>query len=262
MTLEPLDNRTALITGASAGIGRAFAEEYASEGVNLLIVARRNDPLQLLASQLRSKYGIDVQVWVGDLAIPGTPQSLFDYLTEQNIQVDILVNNAGFGVPGNLCEVEWDRHRETIEVMGAAPVQLCYFIAPAMQEKRSGRIINVSSLAAFVPPHAGGTLYYPLKSYLAQFSIALRAEMKPSGVHVTAVCPGFTRTGFQAAAGGTVESVTIPKWMWSEPNDVAATAIRAVEKNQPICIPGFFNKAVALFFKIIPGSLGRKIVGE
>ncbi|MCA0927927.1 SDR family NAD(P)-dependent oxidoreductase [Ruegeria profundi] len=260
--METPNNRTALITGASSGIGQAFAEEYASKGVNLVIVARRNDPLQKLASRLRSQHGIDVVVWTGDLAIPETPRRLFDYLTGQHIHVDILVNNAGFGVPGNLCEVEWDRHREAIEVMGAAPVRLCYLFAPTMQERRSGWIINVSSLAAFVPPHAGGTLYYPLKSYLARFSIALRAEMKASGVHVTAVCPGFTHTGFQAAAGGTVESVAIPKWMWSEPNDVAAAAIRAVEKNQPICIPGLFNKAVALFFKVIPGALGRKIVGE
>ncbi|WP_170606317.1 SDR family NAD(P)-dependent oxidoreductase [Ruegeria arenilitoris] len=259
--IVPSNRRTALITGASSGIGLAFAEEYAREGVNLVIVARRNDPLQQLASQLRSKHGIKVQVWAGDLADPETPHRLFNFLSERQIPVDILVNNAGFGVPGNLCEVEWSRHRDTIEVMAAAPVQLCYLFAPAMRERRSGQIINVSSLAALLPPHAGGTLYYPLKSYLAQFSLALRAELKATGVNVCAVCPGFTRTGFQTAAGGTVESVTIPTWMWSQPNDVAVAAIRAVRKNQPICIPGLFNKTVALFFKLMPASIGRMIVG-
>ncbi|MCA0869977.1 SDR family oxidoreductase [Seohaeicola saemankumensis] len=253
---------TALITGASSGIGQAFAEEYAKRGLDLIVVARKADPLQLLADRLGAQHGVTVTVMPGDLTDPETPLRIFDQLSARHINVDILVNNAGFGVPGNLCDVAWPRHRDTIEVMASAPVRLCHLFAPAMQKRRSGRIINVASLSAFLPPHAGGTLYYPVKSYLAQFSLALRAEMKADGINVTALCPGFTHTGFQDAAGGTVESVAIPKWMWSDANDVAQAAIRAVERNKPICIPGVFNKAVAVFFKIMPGAVGRFIVGR
>lgn len=253
--------KTALITGAASGIGRAFAEEYARRGCDLALLGRRVDPLQTLADRLGERHGTTVTVCPGDLADPETPQRLFDHLSGQKIGVDILVNNAGFGVPGDLCNVAWQRHRDTIEVMATAPTRLCHLFAPAMQTRKAGRIINVSSLSALLPPHAGGTLYYPVKSYLAQFSLALRAEMKASNVHVTALCPGFTRTGFQEAAGGTVESVAIPQWLWSDPQDVARAAIRAVDRNTAICIPGAFNKAVAVFFKIMPGSVGRLVVG-
>ncbi|MGD9295579.1 MAG: SDR family NAD(P)-dependent oxidoreductase, partial [Roseobacter sp.] len=169
-------------------------------------------------------------------------------------------NNAGFGVPGELCDIEWHRHRDTIEVMATAPVHLCHLFAPAMQQRGSGHIINVSSLSAILPPHAGGTLYYPVKAFLHKFSIAFRAEMRSSGVWVTSLCPGFTRTGFQQAAGGTVEKVTPPTWTWSDPDAVARAGIRAVERNKPICVPGLLNKIIALLFKVLPGSVGRLLV--
>jgi short-subunit dehydrogenase len=253
--------KTALITGASSGIGRAFAEEYARSDLDLVLVARRDAPLQELADLLRKRNGITAHVLPADLADAATPEELFDHLRARTIQIDVLVNNAGFGVPGNLIDVDWSRHRDTIEVMARAPVHLCHLFAPGMLSRGAGRIINVSSLAATLPPHAGGTLYYPVKAYLLQFSLALRTEMKAQGVHVTALCPGFTHTGFQVAAGGTVESVAVPKWLWSEPNHVARAAIAAVEKNKPVCIPGAFNKAVAGFFKISPAPLGRLLVG-
>ncbi|MDU8946235.1 SDR family NAD(P)-dependent oxidoreductase [Ovoidimarina sediminis] len=253
--------KTALITGASSGIGRAFAEEYARRGLDLVLVARRAAPLQDVAEMLRKRNGIAAHVFPADLADPATPDHLFDHLSAQNLEVDVLVNNAGFGVPGNLIDVDWSRHKDTIEVMAAAPVHLCHVFAPRMLSRGSGRVINVSSLSAYLPPHAGGTLYYPVKSYLLQFSLALRAELKGQGVHVTALCPGFTHTGFQAAAGGTVESVAVPKWLWSASSDVARAAMGAVEKNKPVCIPGAFNKTVAAFFKITPAPLGRFFVG-
>lgn len=258
---EPASRRVALITGASSGIGRSFAEEYAKRGVDLVIVARRPEPLDALAARLRSDHKVNVTVLPVDLSDPETPQRLFDALSERSIEVDVLVNNAGFGVPGELCDIEWQRHRDTIEVMATAPVRLCHLFAPAMQRRGSGHIINVSSLSAMLPPHAGGTLYYPVKAFLHQFSIAFRAEMRASGVSVTSLCPGFTRTGFQQAAGGTVEKVSPPTWSWSDPNAVARAGIRAVERNKPICVPGLLNKTIALVFKVLPGPVGRLLVG-
>lgn len=252
--------RVALVTGASSGIGKAFAEEYARLGVDLVIVARTIEPLNALAAQLRTEHQVSVTVFAGDLSDPQTPQVMFDILLKKAIKVGILVNNAGFGVPGELCDIEWHRHRASIEVMATAPVRMCYLFAPAMSEQGSGHIINVSSLAALLPPHAGGTLYYPAKSFLHQFSLAFRAEMRKQKVHVTSLCPGFTRTGFQEAAGGTVEKVALPQWIWSDPDAVARTAIKAVEKNKAVCVPGFLNKVIAVTFKVLPGSVGRHLV--
>lgn len=254
------ERKVALITGASSGIGRAFSQEYARRGIDIVAVARKEPALRELAEKLQSEHSVEVTVLPGDLADPETPDRLFQTLAEQGKLVTHLVNNAGFGVPGLFCDVDWSRHRACLEVMSAAPVRLCHLFAPAMRKKKSGTIINVSSLSALLPPHAGGTLYYPVKSFLYQFSLALRAEMRPHNVHVTALCPGFTETNFQKAAGGTVETVAIPKWLWSNSRDIAKEAIRAVEANRAVCIPGFFNRSIAIAFKLMPGSVGRWIV--
>ncbi|WP_171060606.1 SDR family oxidoreductase [Poseidonocella sp. HB161398] len=250
----------ALVTGASSGIGAGFARALAARGHDLALVARREAPLREVAGTLERAHGIRAHCLPADLARPGAPEEIAAGLAARGLAACLLVNNAGFGVPGMLCDVPWERHRATIEVMAAAPVRLCHLLAPAMMAARSGRIVNVSSLSALLPPHAGGTLYYPVKSFLLQFSLAFHAEMRPHGVHVTAVCPGFTATGFRAAAGGTVESVAVPRWLWSEPADVAAAALRAVAANRPVCIPGLFNKMVAVAFKLAPAALGRRMV--
>jgi short-subunit dehydrogenase len=251
---------TALVTGASAGLGLAFAHEYARRGADLVLVARRASRLRDIAQLLQTRHDITATVLPANLADPDTPQRLFDQIAERELQIDSLVNNAGFGVPGHLCDVDWQRHRATLEVMTAAPVRLCYLFAPSMKSNRKGWIINVASLSALLPPHAGGTLYYPVKSFLYQFSLALREELRASGVHVTALCPGFTETDFQKAAGGTVESVSFPRRLWSQPENVALAAIRAVDQDKAVCIPGAVNKAIAIAFKLLPSNLGRWVV--
>lgn len=247
----------ALITGASSGIGRAFAEGFARHGRNLVIVSRRRERLVSIAAELQAQHGVDAIVWDGDLADRETPERLFEALSGQGVAVDVLVNNAGFGVPGNLVDVEWSRHRNCLEVMTAAPVRLVHLFAPGMAERRRGSIINVASLSALLPPHAGGTLYYPVKSFMLQFSLAIREELREHGIKVSVVCPGFTETDFQHAAGGTVESVALPKALWSSADFVAEAAIAAVRANKAICIPGLVNKLIAAFFKLAPGPVGR-----
>jgi short-subunit dehydrogenase len=257
---EAMARRYALVTGATSGIGKAFAERLAESGYGIIAVARRDEPLHGLKSDLSSRFGADVLVFPADLAHPETPDRLLEFVKVNGTAVSMLINNAGFGVPGNLCDVEWDKHRGCIEVMATAPVRLCYLFAPLMVAGGGGTIINVSSLSAVLPPHAGGTLYYPVKSFLYQFSLAFRAEMRTEGVRVTTVCPGFTDTNFQKAAGGTVESVAVPKWLWSSPEAVAKAALAAARRNQPVSIPGLFNKATAVFFKLVPASIGRWVV--
>jgi short-subunit dehydrogenase len=249
-----------LITGASAGIGRAFSHAFAQRGHDLVLMARHERPLQELADALASAHGVSVTTIPADLSEPATPERLWQELAERQIEIGGLVNNVGFGVPGALSEVDWAQHRACLEAMAMGPVHLTKLFAPAMVRRGCGMIINVASLSAFLPPHAGGTLYYPVKSFLLQFSLAMREELRPGGVHVTALCPGFTRTDFQRAAGGTVESVTFPHWMWSEPDDVVESAIAAVDRNRAVCIPGLVNKVIAAGFKLMPGPLGRWLV--
>jgi short-subunit dehydrogenase len=251
---------TALITGASSGIGRAFAREFARNGFDVVLVARREGPLREAAAQITGEFGVRALPHVLDLADPAAPTTIVGLLDRGGIEVDALVNNAGFGVPGMLSDVDWQRHADCIEVMARAPTHLCYLLAPGMAARRRGWIVNVSSLTAFLPPHAGGTLYYPVKAFMLNLSLALRAEVRRHGVHVTAVCPGFTETGFQEAAGGTVESVAFPRRLWLTAERVARAGYADVMRDRAICIPGTVNRMIALAFKLMPGALGRWIV--
>lgn len=260
LTRRPRLAGTALVTGASAGIGAALAQALATRGLDLILCARRLERLETLAAMLRQEYGVSVLVVQADLSEPEAPERLVAAIRAAGWQVDVLANNAGFGVPGLLADNAWSRHRATLETMVSAPVRLCHLLAPDMAARGRGWILNTSSLAAFLPPHAGGTLYYPVKSFLLQFSLALRAELQGRGVSVTALCPGFTETEFQAAAGGTVESVSMPRWLWMSADTVAAAGLEALERGRPVCIPGPVNRLIALVFKLLPAALGRLMV--
>jgi len=250
----------ALVTGASAGIGEAFAREFARNGYDLVLVARRKERLQTLARDLERDFGAAARVLASDLSRPEAPAEIFAALKNDAVEVEALINNAGYGVVGQFNESDWRRHRDYLQVMITAPIHLSYLLAPEMAERGRGFIINVGSVSGFLPPHAGGTLYYPAKSFLIKFSLAHGAELCDSGVHVTALCPGFTRTEFQQAAGGTVETVKMPGFLWMRADQVARQGYEAVIRGDPVCIPGFYNRMIVRFFKYIPDTLGRWIV--
>ena len=260
MTGSGATRKTALVTGASSGIGKAFAREFASNGFDVVLVARGEARLRAVAEEIEADFGVSAPVIIADLAIPEAPADIVAQIGSMGLQIDALVNNAGYGVPGHLAESDWTVHRDCMQVMARAPLQLAYLLAPGMAERRRGWIVNVCSLTVFLPPHAGGTLYYPVKSFLFQFSLAHREELRRHCVHVTAICPGFTETNFQQAAGGTVESVSFPKSLWLQPDRVARAGYAAVMRNRPICIPGRIDRIIALFFKLAPGPLARWIV--
>ncbi|MDH3242771.1 MAG: SDR family oxidoreductase [Alphaproteobacteria bacterium] len=252
--------RVALVSGASSGIGKAFAHILACNGFDLVLTARREQQLRALAQDLEATFATKTHVMRADLTDPTAPRRLFDDIAAADLHVDVLVNNAGYGMPGFFNDTAWDSHRDYLQVMAIAPVHLAYLAAPAMVERGYGRIVNVGSVSGLLPPHAGGTLYYPVKSFLIKFSLAHGEELRRAGVHVTALCPGFTRTNFQQASGGSVEAVTMPGFMWMDADVVAAKGYRAVMRGDPVCVPGWANRALVGLFKYLPEGIGRWII--
>jgi len=193
--------KTAIVTGASSGIGKAFAELLAGRGYALVLTARRRDRLDALAATLRQRHGIETHTIVADLADPGASARIVSQLAERRLAIDVLVNNAGYGVPGSYVNVTWADHERFVQVMVLAVCDLTYRLLPPMIERGWGRIINIASVAGMVPAPAGHTLYGASKAFLIRFSEALSAEGAPKGVHVTAVCPGFTHSEFHDVLG-------------------------------------------------------------
>jgi len=247
------DRKLALVTGASAGIGAAFARLLAARGYDLALTARRLDRLDALAADLRARHGVEALTVAADLSQPGAPGRILDRLAAQGRSVDGLINNAGYGLPGVYADTSWADQAAFVQVMVTAPCELAHRVLGGMRERRFGRIVNVASLAGLMPPAAGHTLYAASKAFLIRFSQSLHLENAGQGVHVSALCPGFTYTEFHDV-NGTREraSTSTPKWLWMEAEDVVAAGWRAVEANRPVCVPGAPSKAVAAFAKTIP----------
>lgn len=244
--------RTALITGASAGIGQAFAEVFAANGFDLVIIARREDRLRALAASLEGRHGRRVHVFTSDLADPDAPARLCDRLASARVPVDALVNSAGFAVPGALLRSEWRRHAEFLQVMLVAVVELTYRLLPGMLDRGYGRVINVASLAGLLPGVAGHTLYAATKSFLIRFSESLSTEVAQRGVHVTAVCPGFTFSEFHDVSGTRHIVSRMPSFMWMSADTVARQGYEAVMSGRPVHVTGRVNSAIATLARLLP----------
>ena len=181
---------TALVTGASAGIGKAFADVFAKYGFNLILTARREDRLLAEAAELQKKHRIKVDVVAADLSDPTAPGRLVAELKARGLRVDALVNNAGYGVPGTYAGTKWEDQRAFIEVLVTAPCELAHRLLPDMVARKKGYIINIASVAGMIPGSAGATLYGASKSFMVQFSRSLHLENERNGVHVTALAWG------------------------------------------------------------------------
>ncbi|HYD46325.1 MAG TPA: SDR family oxidoreductase [Phenylobacterium sp.] len=245
--------RVALVTGASAGIGEAFARLYAAEGCDLVLTARREDRLRRLAAELGERFGVDAQVIAADLADPAAPAAIVEALRGR--PVDILVNNAGYGLPGVYAETRWADQQAFLQVLLTAVCELTHRLLPGMIARRYGRVINVASLAGLVPGGPGSTLYGATKSFLVGFSESLNIETAESGVHVTALCPGFTWSEFHDANGARERvNRNVPRWAWQDAEAVARAGMRAVEANRAVAVPGLANKAIALLARLTPDA--------
>jgi hypothetical protein len=244
-----------LITGASSGIGAAFARHLAASGHDLVLTARRTDRLEALATELHSQHETRVTVLPHDLADPATPEMLCDALEQRGLQVDWLVNNAGYGVPGTFDANEWSTHAEFLQVLLTAPTELIWRLLPGMRERGHGRIINVASLAGHVPGPAGHTLYAATKAYLIKVSQSLALENRALGVHVSALCPGFTWSEFHDVTRTRDKMNKLPGFMWLSAEDVVRQGIEAVERGDAVYIPGRVNRAIKSVIQLMPDRL-------
>lgn len=252
--------RTALITGASAGLGQCFARQLADRGWNLVLNARRLERLEALASELSAKNGIRVDCIALDLAEVDAPTQLIAALTERELSIDMLVNNAGFGLPGEFLSHDWPVHEAYLRLMLVHPCELAHRLLVGMRKRGFGRIINVSSVAGLVPGTAGHTLYGATKSFLVRFSQSLALEHRPHGIHVSALCPGFTYTEFHDVNGTRPMVSGMPGFMWMEADPVVAAGIEAVERGEILCVPGWWNRFVYTLVSWLPDRWALALV--
>lgn len=245
--------RLCLITGASAGIGAAFARIYASHGYDVALTARRADRLEGLAEEIRLRSGVETIPIVADLGDTGAVEQILSEIAAHGRNVDALVNNAGYGLSGAYAQTGWAEQEIFLRVMLNSVCELTHRVLPGMVEQKFGRIVNVASVAGLLPGTPSATLYGPVKSFLVRFSQGLHLENLSTGVHVSALCPGLTYSEFHDVTGSR-ERVTraTPQWMWLGADEVAAAGYEAAEANRPMCVPGPHYMAISLLAKVLP----------
>jgi len=249
---------TALITGASEGIGYELAKVMARKNFNLVLTARREKKLLELKNELESKYGVLVRVIPKDLSTIESVKEICTELKNNGLRIDILVNNAGFGDYGFFVESDWDKNYRMIELNIAALTYLSHLYGHEMAHRGKGRIMNVASTAAFQPGPLMA-VYYATKAYVLSFSEALANELKGKGVTVTALCPGPTRSGFQKAAS-LKNARMFKKGTVASTEDVAAYGFEAMMKGKVVAVHGLLNRIVALSVRFFPRHLIRASV--
>lgn len=244
-----------LITGASGGIGMEFARTFARNGHDLILVARSQDKLEALKEELQTRYDVEVIVYPADLTESAEIEKLYEYLRRTNLRVDVLVNNAGFGDLCPFLDSKWDRQQALIDLNITALVRLTYLIGNDMKKHGSGKIINLSSVAAF---SAGPdmSLYYASKSFVLSFSEALSEEMEGCGVTVTALCPGPTATGFEKNAN-MGKSVMFSRFKPATAEQVAKTGYHAAMKGKTVKYHGFVTYIFNIMSRLLPRSVTR-----
>ena len=241
----------ALVTGATAGIGESFTRLLASKGYNIALVARDEVRLHERAGELREKYGIQTFVLPADLATKSGVKSVEKYI--QSYEIEVLINNAGFAINKVFTASDLGDEQDLLNVLVRTPMRLMHVILPGMKERKSGTIINVSSVAGFI---AGGT-YSAAKSYLTVLSESLNTELKGTGVIVSALCPGFTRTEFHKRARMKMKG--LPSFLWLNADKLVAKAWKDAQANKPVSIPGWQYKLLIAIISITPRGLIRRV---
>ena len=244
---------TALVTGATAGIGESFTRLLAAKGFDLVLVARDKKRLQERAASLSKKYKINVEVLQADLSLPAQLARVEKRLSNPKKPIEVLINNAGFGIKDSFLSSDIEAELNLIDVLAKAPMQLMHAVLPQMLDRDSGTIINVSSVASFI---AGGT-YSAAKSYLTVHTESLNSELSKTNINISALCPGFTRTEFHQR--GKMKMTGLPNFMWLEADRVVSESWRAAKRGKAICIPGWPYKTLSTIARFGPRPLVRKL---
>ncbi|MEP5765324.1 MAG: SDR family oxidoreductase [Halieaceae bacterium] len=231
------NQRTALITGASAGLGKEFARQLAAQGYQLVLVARNADKLEETAASLRQEYKVNTHCICADLCDESAPQALFDELQQRGLEIDYLVNNAGVAGPNLLEETDWQQQRDFYQLMMLSMAQLCHLLVPPMQSRGFGRVINIASVAGRLA-RAGGCNYGPSKAWVIAMSEELALTVAGDGVLVCALCPGYTHTEFHQRAQLMDMKNSMPKWMWYDAEVVVREGLRACERGKRVYSSG------------------------
>ncbi|WP_158596157.1 SDR family NAD(P)-dependent oxidoreductase [Oleomonas cavernae] len=250
--------RTALVTGASAGIGKAMAHQLAASGVDLIVVARDRERLNQEAALLKGRHNVRVDVLAADLLDPAQLLLVEERVRSSTNPVDLLVNNAAFGTNGDFYNLPIDGEQREITVNVIAPVRLAHAALGQMLPRKLGTILNISSMSALLPGPRMAT-YAATKSYITSFTESLHVELRGTGVSVTASHPGFTRTEFQERAGMQGKVDEVPNSMWMSAEDVAAESLRAAARGSVFYVTGRSNSFFATVLGILPRGMRRSL---
>lgn len=248
---------TALVTGASSGIGRECARLLAAMGQDLIIVGRSRERLATLRMELEQAYGGSVRLLVRDLSAPAAADSLFEEIHGESARIGVLVNNAGVGYYGDFAETDWEREEAMVRLNVVTPTRLTKLMLRGMLERGAGRILMVASTAG-LKPGPRNAVYAATKAYLIAFSEAINCEVSGSGVTVTVLCPGFTDTGFATAASMGRDRIRWKKA--ASPESVARSGIEAMLAGKRLVIPGFANNVLAVVLPRLPRGLLLRIM--
>ena len=255
-----MKNSYALVTGATSGIGLEISKDLAKRGYNLILVARTRDKLDSLSSELAIEYNIDCDFFSSDLTLINSPNEIYEYTSQKKYNVNILINNAGYALPNAFHENSLEDEEKCLRVLGTSVIALTKKYINDMISNGGGKIMIVSSVAAFAPASSLQSLYGPVKTFMNRFSESLSFYNK-YGITSTAVCPGYTVTNFHTASGVQAEMDSVPRFLKKSAKRIAEEGVDAMLKGKKISVPTKTWKVIVFLLKIIPHSIFRLLSG-
>ncbi len=250
-----MKNSYALITGASSGIGLEIAKNFAKKGYNLVLTARRKDLLENIASDISAENNIHVDIISKDLSLKNSTNEIFEFCESKNYQIEILVNNAGYGIKTSFDKTSVEDEEKFVRVLGTSVIMLTKLFIPKMIENGFGKIMIVSSVAAFAAPSAIQPLYGPIKTFMNRFSDSINVNYKHKGITSTALCPGFTITGFHTASGVQDEMDRVPRFLVFSAKRIADEAVEATLAGKSLCVPTLTYKFLVFTLQYLPRGI-------